>query len=68
MKFYSKLRFSLICFQAYVSCHHEDDKLIVFERASLMWVFNFHPTKSFADYRIGASIAGKYPERNLSID
>lgn len=46
--------------QAYVSCHHEDDKIIVFERASLMWVFNFHPTKSFADYRIGASIAGKY--------
>lgn len=47
--------------QAYVSCHHEDDKMIVFERGSLLWVFNFHSTKSFADYRVGASIAGKYP-------
>jgi len=46
--------------QAYVSCHHEDDKMIVFERGSLLWVFNFHSTKSFADYRVGASIAGKY--------
>ena len=48
-------------FQGYVSCHHEDDKMIVFERGSLLWVFNFHSTKSFADYRVGASIAGKYP-------
>lgn len=47
--------------QAYVSCHHEDDKMIVFERGSLLWVFNFHSTKSFADYRVGVSIAGKYP-------
>ena len=51
----------VILFQAYVSCHHEDDKMIVFERGSLLWVFNFHSTKSFADYRVGASIAGKYP-------
>ena len=35
--------------------------MIVFERGSLLWVFNFHSTKSFADYRVGASIAGKYP-------
>lgn len=46
--------------QAYVSLHHEDDKLIVFERGTLLWVFNFHTTKSFADYRIGAGTAGKY--------
>lgn len=50
-----------VMLQAYVSCHHEDDKMIVFERGSLLWVFNFHSTKSFADYRVGASIAGKYP-------
>lgn len=46
--------------QAYVSLHHEDDKMIVFERGDLIWIFNFHINKSFADYRIGASIAGKY--------
>lgn len=51
----------LFIFQAYVSLHHEDDKMIVFERGTLIWVFNFHTHKSFADYRIGASIAGKYP-------
>ena len=44
-----------------MSLHHEDDKLIVFERGTLLWVFNFHTTKSFADYRIGAGTAGKYP-------
>lgn len=52
---------TVVMFKAHVSCHHEDDKIIVFERASLLWVFNFHSTKSFPDYRIGASIAGKYP-------
>lgn len=35
--------------------------MIVFERGDLIWIFNFHINKSFADYRIGASIAGKYP-------
>ena len=44
-----------------MSLHHEDDKMIVFERGDLIWIFNFHINKSFADYRIGASIAGKYP-------
>lgn len=39
--------------------------MIVFERGSLLWVFNFHSTKSFADYRVGASIAGKYPYHNM---
>jgi 1,4-alpha-glucan branching enzyme len=32
---------------------HEGDKIIVFEKENLLFVFNFHPTKSFADYRIG---------------
>jgi len=46
--------------QAHVSLKHEVDKLIVFERAGLLFVFNFHPTKSFSDYRIGVEEAGEY--------
>ena len=29
----------------YVSRKHDGDKLIVFERGGLLWVFNFHPTQ-----------------------
>jgi 1,4-alpha-glucan branching enzyme len=32
--------------QAYISLKHEGDKTIVFERAGLVFVFNFHPTVS----------------------
>jgi 1,4-alpha-glucan branching enzyme len=38
----------------YVSCKHEDDKTVAFERAGVLFVFNFHPTKSFTDYRVRA--------------
>ncbi|KAK9503231.1 hypothetical protein O3M35_011847 [Rhynocoris fuscipes] len=44
----------------YVSWKHEDDKVIVFERAGLVFAFNFHPTKSFPDYRIATNEAGVY--------
>lgn len=46
--------------QAYVSLKHEGDKVIVFERAGLLWIFNFHPVNSFTDYRVGIEIAGEY--------
>jgi len=46
--------------QAYVSLKNEVDKVIVFERAGLLFVFNYHPTKSFSDYRIGVEEAGEY--------
>ncbi|KAI9831241.1 MAG: 1,4-alpha-glucan-branching enzyme [Sarea resinae] len=46
--------------QAYVSLKHEGDKVIVFERAGLLWIFNFHPTQSYADYRVGVEQAGTY--------
>jgi len=46
--------------QAYVSHKHEADKIIAFERGNLLWIFNFHPTQSFTDYRIGTAWAGKY--------
>ena len=46
--------------QAYVSLKHEVDKVIVFERAGLVFVFNLHPTNSFTDYRVGVEEAGEY--------
>lgn len=46
--------------QAYISLKHEGDKVIVFERAGLLWVFNFNATNSFNDYRVGVEQAGTY--------
>jgi 1,4-alpha-glucan branching enzyme len=34
--------------------------VISFERAGLVFVFNFHPTQSYTDYRIGVNVGGKY--------
>ncbi len=31
---------------------HEDHKIMAFERAPLFFVFNFHPSRSFFDYRV----------------
>jgi 1,4-alpha-glucan branching enzyme len=36
------------------------DKVVVYERAGLLFVFNFHPSKSFTDYRVGVEEAGEY--------
>ncbi|CEP62235.1 1,4-alpha-glucan branching enzyme LALA0_S05e00892g [Lachancea lanzarotensis] len=46
--------------QAYVSLKHEVDKVIAFERNGLLFIFNFHPTESYADYRIGVEAPGRY--------
>ncbi|RKP09697.1 glycogen branching enzyme [Thamnocephalis sphaerospora] len=46
--------------QAWTSLKHEGDKIIVFERAGLLWIFNFHPTKSFEHYRVGTNWPGSY--------
>ena len=46
--------------QAWVSLKNGDDKTIVFERAGLLFIFNFHPTKSFTDYRVGVNVDGEY--------
>lgn len=46
--------------QAYISLKNETDKVLVFERAGLLWIFNFHPTKSYTDYRVGVDVAGVY--------
>eukprot|EP00771_Trimastix_marina_P004125 gnl/Trimastix_PCT/862.p1 GENE.gnl/Trimastix_PCT/862~~gnl/Trimastix_PCT/862.p1 ORF type:complete len:689 (-),score=167.60 gnl/Trimastix_PCT/862:67-2133(-) len=45
---------------AYVSLKNEGDKILAFERAGLVCVFNFHPTQSFTSYRIGVSQPGSY--------
>ncbi|KAG6842032.1 alpha-1,4-glucan branching enzyme [Blastosporella zonata] len=46
--------------QAYVSLKNEADKVIVYERAGLLFIFNFNPSKSFSDYRVGVDEAGEY--------
>jgi 1,4-alpha-glucan branching enzyme len=46
--------------QAYISLKNENDKVIVFERAGLLWIFNFHPTNSYTDYRVGVEQGGTY--------
>ena len=38
---------------------HNDDKVLAFERAGLIFVFNFHPQRSFTDYPIAAP-PGRY--------
>jgi 1,4-alpha-glucan branching enzyme len=38
---------------------HSDDKLLIFQRAGLVFAFNFHPDRSYTDLSIGAP-AGKY--------
>ncbi|BFZ57957.1 alpha-1,4-glucan branching enzyme [Savitreella phatthalungensis] len=46
--------------QAYVSLKHESDRVIAFERAGLLFLFNLHPTNSYTDYRFGVDVPGKY--------
>jgi len=50
----------LLSHTAWVSLKHEDDKVIVFERAGLVWAFNFHTSKSFEHYRIPTETMGCY--------
>lgn len=45
---------------AYISVKNEGDKLVAFERADLLCIFNFNPTKSFVDYRIPVRAPGEY--------
>ncbi|XP_064121951.1 1,4-alpha-glucan-branching enzyme-like [Macrobrachium nipponense] len=44
----------------FVSTKHNGDKVVVFERGGCVFVFNFHPNKSFSDYKIGVGSSGKY--------
>ncbi|KAG6771784.1 hypothetical protein POTOM_023176 [Populus tomentosa] len=44
----------------YISRKNEGDRVIVFERGNLVFVFNFHWTNSYSDYRVGCLKPGKY--------
>ncbi|XP_051971922.1 1,4-alpha-glucan-branching enzyme [Xyrauchen texanus] len=46
--------------QAVVTTLNQADKVIVFERAKLLFIFNFHPSSSYIDYRVAVEHAGKY--------
>ncbi|XP_058885659.1 1,4-alpha-glucan-branching enzyme-like [Acipenser ruthenus] len=45
---------------ANVSTQHEGDKIIAFERGTVLFIFNFHPSNSYTDYRVGVEMSGKY--------
>lgn len=57
----------LLPLQAFVSAKHEGDKVIVFDRANVLFIFNFHPTKSFQGYRVAVDVPGKYPFCSSSV-
>lgn len=42
----------------YVSRKNDGDKVIVFDRGPLLFVFNFHWDKSYSDYRVGTDVQG----------
>ncbi|XP_042045963.1 1,4-alpha-glucan-branching enzyme 2-2, chloroplastic/amyloplastic-like [Salvia splendens] len=44
----------------YISKKDEGDRIIVFERGDLVFVFNFHWSNSYSDYRVGCLKPGKY--------
>jgi len=44
----------------WISRKDEADKVIVAERGDLVFVFNFHPTNSYTDYRVGCYQPGPY--------
>ncbi|XP_050314045.1 1,4-alpha-glucan-branching enzyme [Anthonomus grandis grandis] len=44
----------------YVSLKHENDKIIVFERAGCIFIFNFHVFQSYPSYKIGAQGGGVF--------
>jgi len=37
----------------YITMSNEEDKVIIFEKGDLLYIFNFNATKSFTDYPVG---------------
>lgn len=37
----------------YITLNHNSDKMIVFEKGNLLFIFNFHYSNSYTDYKIG---------------
>ncbi len=48
---------------AFISLKNQADKTIVFERAGLLFIFNFHPTASYTEYRVGVETPGDVQDR-----
>ena len=44
---------SMISEHQYVSKSSEEDKIIVYEKGDLLFIFNFHHSKSFENYSVG---------------
>ena len=42
------------------SVQDEGDKVIICERGDLVFVFNFNPSQSFTDYKVGCKNSGSY--------
>ncbi len=54
-------KYDLLAQSEYELLHvHEDNKLLVFRRGPLIFIFNFHPTQSYPDYRIGMPLPHDY--------
>ena len=51
---------SLITTPAQNKWMHQDDKIIIYTKGDTVFVFNFHPTKSFEGYFVPVSLEGKY--------
>jgi 1,4-alpha-glucan branching enzyme len=49
----SKYPFLYLYSHQYVTLTNNDDKVVVYERGNLVFVFNFHSTNSYENYRIG---------------
>ena len=52
--------FNVMSRDSFVSLKNEGDKVIVFERGDIVFVFSFNPHQSFDNYRIGVQNPGKY--------
>lgn len=44
----------------FISLKNEQDKVLVYEKAGLLFIFNLNPTQSFTDYRVGIETGGVY--------
>lgn len=44
---------SMIMGHQFVSDQHEGDKVIAYEKGNLLYIYNFHPSKSFENYKVG---------------
>ncbi len=51
---------NLLCVSAVNKWVHQDDKILIFAKGDYVFVFNFHPTKSFEGYFVPVEKDGTY--------